>query len=1041
MTACQTHRYAPLIVAIFLLLVLRGTSVGDGSLDFARDIRPVLARACFQCHGPDSATRKADLRLDQRAGLLSVVRPRDGSNSELWLRIRHADPEERMPPLDQPQQLEAAEIDQIRQWIDSGAQWSEHWAFETPIRPTTPSTHDVDWPRNPVDRFVLAQLEAVGMKPRASASKEKLLRRLSFDLTGLPPTIEELDAFVADDSPDAYEHWVDRYLRSIHYGENMAVHWLDGARFADSNGYQNDFGRSMWPWRDWVIRSYNENTPYDKFLTEQIAGDLLPNATDEQRLATGFQRNHRTTTEGGSIEEEWRIENVVDRTDTTATVFMGLTYGCARCHDHKYDPISHADYYSLFAYFNNTTERGFYNETRGNVPTLIRVPTEENRLRLAEFDREIQKLEGLVQVADRQDLSAKLAAWIADLQKNTDEPPTPLWTLPLDRNFESKDDDPKITARYTGVTPVWEDGVFGGAIRIDAKASTRVDLGPATDFDDSDAFSYGIWVKRGNDGAIFSKMDVATNYRGIDLILIDGRPTVHLIHDWPQNAIKVEAEVELPSSIWTHLAFTYDGGGKAAGLHIYVNGKAAPRKTHADTLKGTIRTDEPLRIGGRSSREFYRGTVRDFRAYDRALTAKEAATLATSGLVRAASEPAHVELVEFHRAHVLEGPGSVHQRVKRARRERQQYSEREVPSAMVLQERRKRRSTYVLDRGLYDAPDPSRPVEPGVPSFLPALPADAPQDRLALAAWLIDPKHPLTSRVAVNHFWQQLFGLGLVETAENFGLRGALPSHPKLLDWLATEFVRTGWNTKALLKTIVMSATYRQSSVVTPQELERDPRNRLLGRGPRFRLSAEKIRDQALAVSGLLVGKVGGPSVKPYQPPGLWSELAGGASQGPYQQGKGSDLYRRSLYTHRKRTVPHPTLSVFDAPSFEICQVRRDRTNTPLQALALLNDTTYVEAARKLAERMMRQKPEVAARLTYGFRCATSRNPRSEELAVLERGFERQRLLYRGDPAGAREILTHGESPVDSQFDPVELAAFTAMAAVILNLDETVTKE
>ncbi len=1027
--------------AVCLLLVLTGSVSGDVP-NFARDVRPVLAAACLTCHGPDAATRKADLRLDEQEGLASVVQPGAPQASELWLRIAHSDLRERMPPTAQVRQLHDREIELVRRWIESGAVWSEHWAFDAPTKPDAPDVTDTAWPRSPIDHFVLSRLEELGLPPSVTAPREKLIRRLSFDLTGLPPTPAAVDAFLADDRPEALEAVVDRLLASPRYGERMATRWLDGARFADSNGYQNDFGRSMWPWRDWVIRSYNENKRYDDFLIEQIAGDLLPAATPDQRLATGFQRNHRTVTEGGAIEEEWRVENVVDRTDTTATVFMGLTFGCARCHDHKYDPISQAEYYSLFAYFNNTTERGHYNEARGNVPTLLRVPTRDNLDRLAELDASIAESESRL-VVDPGAAEVATNEWLAQLRATGHSPPPADFALPLNRDWSVNTAESAIVARYTGkaADAKWEDGAFGGSLVLDAKAETRVDLGAATDFDGDDTFTYSVWVRRGNDGAIFSKMDVANAYRGIDLILIRGRPTVHLIHDWPSNAIKVEGLHELPGRTWTHLAFSYDGSGRAEGVHIYVNGEPVSQKVHADTLQGTIRTKEPLRIGGRSSREYYRGVVRDFRAFARVLTEAETQALTGEALVAAASDPLHKDLLDYHRDHIVRGPDSVHGRLKRLRDERRRYFEQHVPTAMILEERKERRPTYVLNRGLYDAPDKSRPVQPGVPSFLPPLAPGATRDRLALARWLVDPSHPLTARVAVSQLWSQLFGVGLVETAENFGLRGAPPSHPRLLDWLATEYVRNGWDTKTLLKTIVMSATYQQQSNASSALIERDPNNTLLARGPRRRLPAEMIRDQALAVSGLLVERIGGPSVRPYQPSGLWKELAGGASQGPYKASSGDDLYRRSLYTNRKRTVPHPTLSIFDAPSFEVCQVRRFQTNTPLQALALLNDVTYVESARKMAERTLRHAADPTARITYAFRLATSRRPSDIEMAILERGLARHLVTYRANLAAAHELLAHGASEPPRDLDPAELAAYAAVASVILNLDETVTSE
>ena len=781
-----------------------------------------------------------------------------------------------------------------------------------------------DWIRDPLDRFVLARLEEEGVPRSDAATLQKLLRRVTFDLTGLPPTIEELDAFLLDESPDAYERAVDRLLASPRYGEHMAAWWLDGARYADTNGYQNDFARAMWPWRDWVIAAFNANMPYDEFLTEQLAGDLPLDATLAQRVATGFNRNHRMVTEAGSIDEEWRVENVVDRVDTTATVFLGLTMGCARCHDHKYDPITQRDYYRFYAYFNNVDEKGVYTETRGNVAPLVRVPGEADEAELAELD-ERRKLAAHDLELREAEAAARIPEWEEELRASV-RPEVPRATLHV---TASEAEGPTAPARSASphVTLAGEPGSF-------------VDLGQAVVFEQDRAFSVSFWVKPESPeshGALLSKMADDDTYRGFDLLMLgNGRLLSHLIHDWPENAIKVETNEALATGSWTHVTYTYDGSRKASGVHLWFDGRDVPLKTHADTLDGTLRTPTPLRLGRRHYTNYFGGALADLFFFEGVLTPEEREGARSQRLfemlaLAETNQEARSELGELlvgsNDAELFESRAALTE-IDRER----EAAEAAVPTSMVMAERAERRPTYLLRRGRYDAPE-GEELEPGLPEFLGVT--EQPRDRLQLARWLTTPDNPLTARVIVNQLWQRLFGAGLVETTENLGIQGTRPSHPELFDWLAADLVLGDWDLKALQRRIVTSATYRQSSYAEGQAFEADPKNRLLARGPRFRLSAEEIRDQALAVGGLLVERIGGPATRPYQPEGLWKELAGGAGQGPYVQDTGDGVHRRSLYTHRKRTVPHPELSTFDAPSFEICQARRSRTNTPLQALVL----------------------------------------------------------------------------------------------------------
>jgi hypothetical protein len=759
-------------------------------IDFNRDVRPILSDSCFVCHGPDEEQRKAKLRLDTRPGALARLRggghaivPGKADVSELVRRILTDDDSERMPPAKTNKKLTAAQKDLLKRWIDQGAPYAQHWAFVAPKRPELPPVKRAGWVRNPIDRFILARLEKEGLAPSPEAERTTLIRRLALDLTGLPPTLSEIDAFLKDTRPDAYERVVERYLSSPHYGERMAVDWLDAARYADTHGYHIDAGRDMSRWREWVIDAFNRDLPFDRFTIEQLAGDLLPNATIEQKIASGFNRNHMINFEGGAIPEEYLNNYIVDRVNTTSTVWLGLTMTCAQCHDHKYDPISQREFYQLYAYFNNVPENGL-DGSKGNAAPLLKAPT---KTQLEEI--------------------AKLDAQIRDLEK------------------------------------------------------------------------------------------------------------------MPDAAKKL---VEL-------------------------------RKTKAS------------------------------------LEAKAAST-------------------------------------------------------MVMQELPKPRDTFMLIRGEYNKKGAK--VGAGVPAFLPSLPKDTPNNRLGLARWLTDPAHPLMSRVIVNRYWQMYFGAGLVKTVEDFGAQGEAPSHPELLDWLAVDFSSGGsrpWSVREFVRMIVTSSTYRQSSIVTKEHLARDAENRLLARGPRFRLQAEFIRDQALAVSGLLNRDIGGQSVSPYQPAGLWQELAARQDSKNWSaqffvQSHGKDLYRRTMYTFWKRTSPPPQLVTFDAPDREVCTVRRSRTNTPLQALVLMNDPTYVEASRKFAERIMQREKTPEARLAFAFRLATARMPTEREAAILKRVLDRQLQTYRQDPKAAEALLKVGESARDDTLAVPEMAAYSIVASVILNLDEVVTK-
>lgn len=1040
--------------------------LADDALDFGRDIRPILSNNCFTCHGPDENTRAAELRLDTRSGLFGEsssgeipVVPGAADNSFLLRRIESLDDDIRMPPPEAEHQLSDREKRTLREWVKQGASWNQHWAFVAPVRPELPVLPDEFQYSHPIDGFVYEHLKTTDLRPTPRASRETLLRRVYLDLTGLPPTLKDREAFLGDQSPDAYEQLVDRLLASPHFGEQMATQWLDAARYADSNGYQNDFGRSMWPWRDWVVSAINNNQPFDEFVIEQIAGDLLPNATLAQKVATGFNRNNRTVTEGGSIDEEWLVENVVDRVETTSATLLGLTMGCARCHDHKFDPVSQAEFYQFFAFFNNVNEKGVYQEHRGNSAPLIAVPTGEQSEKMAKLDARTHQLNKRLQILETE-LVAEKSKWESQLDQQSDVLPTSvpepvIKLLPIDGSESKPGLEPLADSRYSN-------SIVGRAVGFDNNEEHKIAVADDFRFRGDQPFSVTAWVKPDSEGALISRMDHNSAYRGFDIIVLaDGRINVHLIHRWTDDAIKITTHRKLKFGQWNHVAVTWNGSGKSSGLQLYVDTTSTSFDVNNDSLTGDTTTDVPLVVGWRGNTPSFGGRLTDVRIFDRQLNRDSIRSLfglATIQLAKTAvvdwdkSQTNLADLIfrsnyanQF--AEILDPLAEIElQRIE---------LKRQFPTTMIMEEREERRATYVLNRGVYDQPVREREIFPGVPAFLPGFKAEhflpeGPENnangqrrasRLTLARWLVDRDNPLTARVTVNRIWQHHFGNGLVKTAEDFGIQSPLPSHPKLLDWLAVEFMEHGWDVKRLHKTIVMSETYQQSTRTSAENYLSDPENQWLARGPRFRLSAEEIRDNALVISGLFNPEMSGPPIKPYQPAGLWKELAGGASQGAYKQDQNDRIYRRSIYINRKRTVPPPSMTTFDAGSRETCQVARQRTNTPLQALALLNDETYVEAARNLASQVIKDAVDDRSRIIQAFIRATLRQPTEDELAVLERGLSKYRKRFVADPQSAKQLVSVGQSPVDAHANLAELAAFTSVAGLILNLDETITRE
>ncbi|HEY3937297.1 MAG TPA: DUF1553 domain-containing protein [Bryobacteraceae bacterium] len=1020
------------------------------SVDFDRQVRPILSDNCFACHGPDEKKRMLGLHFDTKEGAFGrpgVIVPGDSAHSKMYLRVSNPNEAMRMPPVSSGRKLTAAQIETIKSWIDSGAKWETHWSFTPPVRPALPAVTNAAWVRTPVDRFVLAKLEKEKLAPSPEADKPTLLRRVTFDLTGLPPTPAELKAFLNDPSPNAYEKVVDRLLASPHYGERMAVPWLDLARYSDTHGYHIDSAREMWPWRDWVIQAFNRNMPYDEFTVEQIAGDMLPNATQAQRIATGFNRNHMINFEGGAIPEEYQNEYIVDRIEATSTTWLGITLGCARCHDHKYDPLTQKDFYSFGAFFNGIAEKGL-DGYKGNAVPFLQLPSEKQT--------EIKnRLLAAIKQQDAEIATAQ-SAW----EQQQREMPVSDVTYGLTAEYPFEDSladrlHPDAPAKALTGKITYSDGRANRAVDLDEEPN--LSYGNSGAFSGTKPFSIAFWLKPdGPSGmALLQKYaqspktgagyEIALDYcskRNCNVI-------VRLRENGPDSGIEVRTLRGAALETWNHVLVTYDGSGQAKGVQVYIDGRGIPVEILRNQPVTASFDKGDLETGNKDWGTPLKGALADLRLYDRRLYANEALELGLLSPLHTVlqtsrdrrSEGQQKWLRGYFLTEVANGLERQLNRDDETLNRGLAQLNREIPSTMVMAEMAKPRATFILKRGDYRMPLDQ--VTPNTPAVLPPLPADAPRNRLSLAKWIVDPANPLAARVAVNHFWQMYFGVGIVKTSEDFGSQGDPPSNQELLDWLATEFISTHWDVKAMQRLIVTSAVYRQSSRVTPELLERDPENRLMARGPRFRLAAEMIRDNALSVSGLLNDKLGGPSVFPYQPKGLWEEMAFGGdfSAQKYEQSHGADLYRRSLYTFIKRSVPAPGLNTFDAPDREKCSARRTITNTPLQALLLMDDPTYLEAARALAQRDLTSAgPSETDRVRYAFRLATERDPSPQENDLLCKLYQKERDHYSTDQKAAEKLLSIGESKPDPKLAPAELAAWTLVTSTILNMDETVTK-
>ncbi|WDI41555.1 DUF1553 domain-containing protein [Bremerella sp. P1] len=1055
-TLTQSRSLALLMVAMSLLGLMQARSVladEAARLSFNKDVRPILSTACFHCHGPDEKQRGADLRLDEEEGIEYAFRDGGLEDSEGWRRILSGDADEVMPPPDSHLELKAGQREILRQWIQQGAEFQGHWSFIPPVKPDVPQVNSEARVRGAIDAFVQQRLEKDGLTLAEEADKERLLRRVTLDLTGLPPTIAEIDDFLGDNSPDAYEKVVDRLLASPRYGERMTVSWMDLARYGDTSVFHADGPRTMWPWRDWVINAYNDNKPFDEFTREQLAGDLIPDATVEQKIATAFLRNNASTDEGGVIAEEARVEYAVDRVRTTAQVWLGLTVECAQCHDHKYDPISQKDYYAFYDFFNQSADPGM--QTRnGNQKPVIDVP---NYRGLAEAATLKNELAGVTKQLEAHKAASQeaFAKWLTKMESAAKNGETyVIDDALLYCTFE--EDDTQQIANSAGDSLAGTskgsvqrvEGKEGSALQLDGKSF--VEFGDLAAFDNTQSFSYGAWIRPGGNmsGAVLARMNDGNAHRGYDLWLQGGHVGMHLIHSWPDNALKVVTKTPLKKDEWQHVFITYDGSQKVGGVKVFVNGELQPVNVEQDSLSATTVAKTSLNIGRRSSSSNFVGQIDDVRMYARQLTEAEVAALAEGKLhlsliAKPADQRTDDDLAALRNVYFTSYDELAQKIAKEQGRLKRAIAEAENPvgNVMIMENLSKPRQTYLLMRGNYASPDKEKPISADVLSILGDMPEGAPNNRLGLAQWLTQPDHPLTARVAVNRYWYMLFGRGLVKSLEDFGSQGEWPSHPELLDWLAVDFVDSGWDVKRMMKQIVMSQTYRQSTKVTPEVWEVDPENAFLSRGPRFRLAGEFIRDNALAASGLLVDTIGGPGVKPYQPPGLWNEvsLSGNVR---FVQDHGEKLYRRSMYIYWKRSAPAPSMIIFDTPSRELCTIRRSRTNTPLQALVTLNDPQFVEAARVLAQRMLLDKdtPELNDRLTKAYRLAAGVRPKPQTLEILAAAYRDELQYFESAPEQATALLKIGESKRDEAIPQAEHAALTIVMSMIFNLDETLTR-
>jgi Protein of unknown function (DUF1553)/Protein of unknown function (DUF1549)/Planctomycete cytochrome C/Concanavalin A-like lectin/glucanases superfamily len=1001
-------------------------------IDFQREIRPILSDNCFLCHGPDSASRQAGLRLD-RHDTATATRPEgtpivagNSAASLVYQRISNPDPNIRMPPVESRRSLTPAQIALLKRWIDEGAPWKEQWAFQPPVKAKPPAVKDVAWARAPIDRFILVRLEEKGLTPAPTADARTLIRRVALTLTGLPPKPSEVEAYLADTAPGAYERMVDRYLASPHYGEQRAHYWLDAVRYADTNGIHFDNYREIWPYRDWVIAAFNRNQPYNQFSIDQIAGDLEPNATLDQLIATGFQRCNVTTNEAGIIEDEYTEIYAKDRADTFGAVFLGLTVGCATCHDHKFDPISQKDYYSLGAFFRNTPQKVM----DGNVsdqPPLVIVPRQEDR---AKWDQIVARQAAIVQEMSHVSTAAAptFDIWMRDRKPDTPAPLFDAKTLLYTANLGelAADGDPLSLGKSS---------IAGhSALHFAKSGGATVAKPPKLDAEKPFTIAVSFLSPKGDNYNLAAHQNNKDKNRGWALDVAGRLASFRLIGD-NGDSIEIRAAMDrITPSTWNSIVVSYDGSRAQSGLDLYLNGRTIVtqgRNNPNTKLSGSIGVDDPLILG----KSLADGAIADFRVVNRVVTEAEARMLTDWPMPESSRDGlfAYFLLREFAPYRALT------EEQNKLNLEAKDIS-RHAASTPVMAERTDQTPfAHILYRGAYD--QPRERVDAATPSVLPPMAAALPRNRLGLARWLFSEDQPLTARVAVNRMWQEIFGIGLVRTAEDFGSQGEPPSHPQLLDWLAVDFEQSGWDIKRFYRQIVTSAAYRQQALTTPQKLAKDPENRLLSRGPRYRMDAEMLRDYALAASGVLAPQVGGPSVKPYQPDGIWESVAMlGSNTRFYKQDSGSGLYRRSLYTLWKRAAPPAALEILNAPTRESCTVRRERTDTPLQALVTMNDVQFVEAARTLASDAIENGLTFPERLNYLALRILIRPLTLAEQNIARKAYDDFERYYSAHPEDARKFLDDGERKPDPSLPAATHAALTMLASQLFNLDEVLNQ-
>ncbi len=1073
------------------------TSLPD-EIDFNYHVRPILSDRCFSCHGPDDDARQGELRLDIEEEAFSSLASGNGKaivsgspgRSELIQRILSSDPEIIMPTPESHLTLDNKEKAILYKWIDQGAEWKDHWAFDAPAKSELPEAIDGWTAINEIDHFVHNKIREAGLEPSKEADKERLLRRVTMDLTGLPPTIEEIDAFLADDAIDAYQKVVDRLLASKEAAERLTMEWLDVSRYADSHGLHADGYRLMWPWRDWVIDAFDKNMPYDEFALWQIAGDLLPNATKEQELATAFNRNHTMTAEGGAIDEEFRLAYVFDRTETVATAFQGLTMNCARCHDHKFDPISQKEYYQMNAFFNNVKELGMTGDD-GNYGPMLALPSVEQQMKLERIQQSIKEQEEELSMTEQEVIAkADFISSLSDVNvKNKEVLYAPFEHIRERRSSDAKkkrvtdygeylnshiiDNNADITS--AALTESVE-GKFGKALKFTGEYD-EVFLQSVPNFEKNESFSISLWINTTKRDSAKTQMLLCTSgeknnyWRGWEFDL-DGqnRLNVRLIHSLPHNYFHVQSLESVHINQWTHVGFTYDGSEKGGGIKIFINGLPIETITPYDHLYKSIKPiagvpaadftkqintkafddmelaykqiRRPVKVA-KSYRAYtgeygvFKGAIDEIRIFDEELSIAEMA------VVSRAVEDNNIDLsTEWQKNHAVNQDyksNNLKRKLTKARAQKQELIE-SIPEVMVMSELSQPRPMYIYNRGDYT--QPTDEVSAEIPEVLPAFSEELPKNRLGLAKWLFQDDNPLTARVTVNRYWQMIFGKGIVTTPGDFGIQGALPSHPDLLDWLAVDFKENDWDVKRLLRQLVMSSTYRQSSIIRKDDLEIDPENKWLARGSTYRLPAEMIRDNALAASGLLVKETGGASVRPYQPEGLWIEKSFFSKiLLNYKQDNGEDLYKRSMYTFIRRTAPPPAMTIFDQPNREVCTIKRENTSTPLQALVLMNDPQFVEASRVLAERIQLEiGQDISSQIQYAFRLATGRSVSKEELVIFEKIYQDQYEIFKKDQQASDGLLNVGETIADRSLDKSQTAALAMVTSTMLNHDEAYMK-